>query len=223
MGCYYKVSDHSIKLTKSYDFIRMTLAISLCTDNDYPYPRLSWLRCPAARSPLQMNCLFLQASLSLDSSFSLRSVPNSDDEAWQKSSGKQQKRHKGILTEHWPPRVLFPIQPLAGRTCHLSGFCSFTCKMRACITGSWCPLLIASHAQDPKGHLVQLSVGRKPPGQEGLVFLALDPTWHEEEQSADKGHSLLVKLLFPTSPVRWNCVRCWGGLGHHGCVWRVPF
>lgn len=78
------MSDHSIKAVKSCDFVRMTLAVSPCTDNNYPHPHLSQLGHPAASSPLQTKRHLPQASLSFDASISLRSVLNSDDEAWQK-------------------------------------------------------------------------------------------------------------------------------------------
>lgn len=56
MGFYPKMSHLSIKASDSCDLVRTMLAASPYRDDDDP-PTSELVRCPAAHSPLQSNCL----------------------------------------------------------------------------------------------------------------------------------------------------------------------
>lgn len=119
-------------------------------------------------------------------------------------------------------RVLFPIQPFAGRTCPLLGFYSFTCKMKTCITGFQCPLRIWNLAQDPKGYLVQQNVWQINPsaGRTHRLGPGTNMAWGKSK-SPTKDTPCLSNRYSPLVQLDESGCEVLGGLGHR--VWGGAF
>lgn len=67
------------------------------------------------------------------------------------------------------------------------------------MTAVQCPLIVVSHAQEPKGHLVQQSVVMQSPAQGRLLILALGTKVARGSGGSSKEHFPLVQLLFQES------------------------